>query len=121
VDGERWHACRPRFFLPVHLLSRLFRRLFLERLQAAHLAGRLRFSGTLARLDDADAFATLVRQLRRKDWVVFSKPPFGSPEHVLAYLGRYTHRVAWRPQNGRLRDGVSLTNPTPSAGCGQSQ
>ena len=94
VDGERWLACRPRFFLPIHVLSRVFRRLFLERLQAAHLAGRLRFSGKLARLDDADAFATLVRQLRRKDWVVFSKPPFGSPEHVLAYLGRYTHRVA---------------------------
>ena len=94
VEGERWLACRPHFFLPVHVLSRLFRRLFLERLQAAHLAGRLRFSGKLARLDDADAFATLVRQLRRKDWVVFSKPPFGSPEHVLAYLGRYTHRVA---------------------------
>lgn len=94
VDGERWLACRPRFFLPVHVLSRLFWRLFLERLKAAHLAGRLRFSGTLARLDDASAFATLVRQLVRKDWIVFSKPPFGSPEHVLAYLGRYTHRVA---------------------------
>lgn len=94
VDGERWLACRPRFFLPVHVLSRLFRRLFLERLKAAHLAGRLRFSGTLVRLDDASAFATLVRQLVRKDWIVFSKPPFGSPEHVLAYLGRYTHRVA---------------------------
>ena len=94
VAGERWRACRPRFFLPVHVLSRLFRRLFLERLQAAHLAGKLRFSGTFACLDDTDAFATLVRRLRRKDWVVFSKPPFGSPEHVLAYLGRYTHRVA---------------------------
>ncbi len=94
VEGERWLACRPRFFLPIHVLSRVFRRLFLERLQAAHLAGRLRFSGALARLDDADAFATSVHQLRRKDWVVFSKPPFGSPEHVLAYLGRYTHRVA---------------------------
>ena len=94
VDGKRWLACRPRFFLPIHVLSRLFRRLFLERLQAAHLAGRLRFSGTLARLDDADAFTTLVRQLRRRNWVVFAKPPFGSPEHVLAYLGRYTHRVA---------------------------
>ncbi|MEQ6335688.1 IS91 family transposase [Sphingobium sp. MK2] len=94
VDSERWLACRPRFFLPVHVLSRLFRRLFLERLQAAHLAGKLRFSGTLAGLDDAEAFAGLVRQLRRKDWIVFAKPPFGSPEHVLAYLGRYTHRVA---------------------------
>jgi hypothetical protein len=94
VDGERWLACRPRFFLPIHVLSRLFRRLFLERLQAAHLAGRLHFSGTLARLDDASAFAASVRQLRRRDWIVFAKPPFGSPAHVLAYLGRYTHRVA---------------------------
>jgi hypothetical protein len=94
IAAERWLACRPRFFLPVHVLSRLFRRLFLERLQAAHLAGKLRFSGTLAGLDDAEAFAGLVRQLRRKDWIVFAKPPFGSPEHVLAYLGRYTHRVA---------------------------
>jgi hypothetical protein len=94
VDGERWLACRPRFFLPIHVLSRVFRRLFLERLQVAHLAGRLRFSGALARLNNADAFATSVYQLRRKDWVVFSKPPFGSPAHVLAYLGRYTHRVA---------------------------
>lgn len=75
-------------------LSRLFRRLFLERLQAAHLAGRLRFSGTLARLDDADVLAAAIRELRRKDWIVYSKAPFGSPAHVLAYLGRYTHRVA---------------------------
>jgi hypothetical protein len=66
VDGERWRACRPRFFLPVHVLSRLFRRLFLERLQAAHLAGKLRFSGAFACLDDTDAFATLVRRLRRR-------------------------------------------------------
>lgn len=109
MDGERWLACRPRFFLPIHVLSRLFRRLFLERLQAAHLAGRLRFSGKLAWLDDADAFATSVRQLRRKNWVVFAKPPFGSPEYVLAYLGRYTHRVAIA--NSRLisADDTSVT------------
>jgi hypothetical protein len=94
ADGNRWLACRPRFFLPVHVLSRLFRRFFLERLHTAHLAGRLRFSGALAQLNDANAFAASARQLRRKDWVVFSKPPFGSPDHVLAYLGRYTHRVA---------------------------
>ena len=92
-DG-RWLGCRPRFFLPIHVLSRLFRRLFLERLQAAHRTGRLRFSGTLDGLGDADAFAAAIRQLRRKNWVVYAKPPFGSPEHVLAYLGRYTHRVA---------------------------
>lgn len=92
-DG-RWLGCQPNFFLPVHVLSSLFRRLFLERLAAAHTAGRLRFSGALDRLGDADAFKAAIRQLRRKNWVVYSKPPFGSPEHVLAYLGRYTHRVA---------------------------
>lgn len=94
TDGKRWLACRPRFFLPVRVLSRLFRRMFLERLVAAHLAGKLRFSGALGHLNDATVFAASMRQLRRKDWVVFSKPPFGSPGHVLAYLGRYTHRVA---------------------------
>ena len=93
-DGNRWLACRPRFFLPVRVLSRLFRRMLLERLDAAHLAGRLHFSGALAHLNDTTVFAASMRQLRRKDWVVFSKPPFGSPGHVLAYLGRYTHRVA---------------------------
>ncbi|MDH7976120.1 IS91 family transposase [Sphingomonas sp. AR_OL41] len=93
ADG-RWLGCRPRFFLPIHVLSRLFRRLFLERLQAAHAAGQLRFSGTLDGLGDPHAFAAATRRLRRKNWVVYAKPPFGSPEHVLAYLGRYTHRVA---------------------------
>jgi hypothetical protein len=93
ADG-RWLGCRPRFFLPIHVLSRLFRRLFLERLQAAYNAGRLRFSGRLDRFGDAHAFAVAIRQLRGKSWIVYAKPPFGSPEHVLAYLGRYTHRVA---------------------------
>ena len=93
ADG-RWLNCRPRFFLPIHVLSRLFRRLFLERLQAAYKAGRLRFSGRLDRFGDAHAFAAAVRRLRRQTWIVYAKPPFGSPEHVLAYLGRYTHRVA---------------------------
>lgn len=92
-DG-RWHACRPRFFLPVHVLSRLFRRLFLERLHAAHAAGRLRFSGALDDLSDARTFIEALRPLRKKRWVVYAKPPFGSPDHVLAYLGRYSHRVA---------------------------
>ncbi len=92
-DGH-WLSCRTRFFLPIHVLSRLFRRLFLERLRTAHATGQLRFSGTLDGLADADVFATAIQQLRRKDWVVYAKPPFGSPEQVLAYLGRYTHRVA---------------------------
>jgi hypothetical protein len=92
-DG-RWIDCRTGFFPAAHLLSRLFRQLFLERLQMAYRDGRLRFSGTLDRLGNADAFAAVVRQLRRKNWAVYAKPPFGSPEHVLAYLSRYTHGVA---------------------------
>lgn len=108
ADG-RWLDCRPRFFLPIHVLSRLFRRLFLERLQAAYKAGRLRFSGRLDRFGDAHAFAAAVRRLRGKTWIVYAKPPFGSPEHVLAYLGRYTHRVAIA--NSRLvsADDTSVT------------
>src|SRR3989441_699265 len=94
LDGKRWVSCRPGFFLPVRVLSRLFRRLFLERLTAAHAAGRLSFFGDYAHLDDAQAFAAYLAPLRRSEWVVYSKRPFGGPEAVLAYLSRYTHRVA---------------------------
>src|SRR5262252_9386595 len=94
LDGTRWVACRPGFFLPVRVLSRLFRRLFLQELQAAFAAGQLGFFGDLARLADPTAFAERLAQLRWTDWVVYAKPPFGGPEQVLAYLGRYTHRVA---------------------------
>jgi hypothetical protein len=93
-DGTRWIACRPSFFLPVHVLSQLYRRLFLEQLEAAFDAGRLRFFGERAGLAEARALATQLRALRKVNWVVYAKPPFGSPEQVLAYLGRYTHRVA---------------------------
>ena len=93
-DGERWVSCRPGFFLPVRVLSRLFRRLFLERLVAAHNAGRLHFFGDLAPLADRRAFAAHLAPLRKIEWVVYSKRPFGGPEAVLAYLSRYTHRVA---------------------------
>jgi hypothetical protein len=94
LDRTRWVACRPGFFLPVRVLSRLFRRLFLEQLQTAYQAGGLAFFGTLAGLADPAAFARRQAALRRIDWVVYAKPPFGGPEQVLAYLGRYTHRVA---------------------------
>ena len=94
LDGTRWVACRPGFFLPVRVLSRLFRRLFLAELDAAFAAGRLGFFGELARLTDPAAFARHLAELRRVEWVVYAKPPFGGPEQVLAYLGRYTHRVA---------------------------
>jgi len=93
-DGRRWIACRPRFFLPIHVLSRLYRRLFLEQLQAGFDAGRLRFFGELSGLAEARTFAAQIKALRKSDWVVHAKPPFGSPEQVLAYLARYTHRVA---------------------------
>ena len=93
-DGARWISCRPGFFLPVRVLSRLFRRLFLEGLAALHAGGRLAFHGDLPHLVEADAFAALLAPLRRADWVVYAKRPFGGPDAVLAYLARYTHRVA---------------------------
>ena len=94
LDGTRWVTCRPGFFLPVRVLSRLFRRLFLQELKNAFDAGKLRFFGDLAGLADQEAFTIRLDQLRRIDWVVYAKAPFGGPEQVLAYLGRYTHRVA---------------------------
>jgi hypothetical protein len=93
-DGSRWISCRPGFFLPVRVLSRLFRRLFLDKLLAAHAAGQLQFFGGLGRLTDAQTFATYLAPLRKAEWVVYSKRPFGGPQAVLAYLSRYTHRVA---------------------------
>jgi hypothetical protein len=94
LDGKRWVACRPNFLLSVHVLASRFRRRFLERLQEAHNAGRLRFFGDHAPLANPRTFADLLGSLRTIDWVVYSKPPFGGPEAVLAYLARYTHRVA---------------------------
>jgi hypothetical protein len=94
LDGTRWVSCRPGFFLPVRVLSRLFRRLFLEALVAAHAAGRLQFFSLHAPLADTQAFAAYLAPLRKTEWVVYSKRPFGGPEAVLAYLARYTHRVA---------------------------
>ena len=93
-DGERWIACRPDFFLPVRVLSRLFRRRFLEMTAAAHAAGRLRFFGKLQSLENAAAFDTYLAPLRKIEWVVYAKRPFAGPKPVLTYLSRYTHRVA---------------------------
>ena len=94
LDGSRWVSCRPGFFLPVRVLSRLFRRLFLEKLLVAHDAGRLQFFGQHAPLATRQAFASYLAPARKSEWVVYSKRPFGGPEAVLAYLSRYTHRVA---------------------------
>ena len=93
-DGARWIPCRDGFFLPVRVLSRLFRRLFLEGLAALHAKGKLRFFGELEPLREADAFAGRLAPFRKSEWVVYAKAPFGGPEAVLAYLSRYTHRVA---------------------------
>ena len=109
-DGARWIACRPTFFLPVRVLSRLFRRLFLKMLVAAHEAGRLSFFGNHAGLANTRAFTAFLAPPRKAEWVVYAKRPFGGPEAVLAYLSRYTHRVAIA--NGRLiacdQNGVTL-------------
>ena len=134
LDGERWVACRPGFFLPVRVLSRLFRRLFLEKLIAAHKAGHLKFFGDHAALADAQAFAPYLAPLRRAEWVVYAKRPFGGPQAVLAYLSRYTHRVAiansrliacdrtgvtfrWKDYRaeGRDRQKVMTLSPPPSS------
>jgi predicted Zn-ribbon and HTH transcriptional regulator len=101
-DGERWIACKPGFFLPVRVLSRLFRRLFLEAMGAAHKAGRLQFFGKHTGLYDATTFADYLDPWRKVEWVVYAKRPFAGPEQVLSYLSRYTHRVAIA--NSRLID-----------------
>ncbi|TGD41463.1 IS91 family transposase [Pseudotabrizicola sediminis] len=93
-DGTRWLPCRPGFFLHVRVLSRLFRRLFLEGLLALHRAGELAFFGDLVNLADPASFTTWLAPFRKSEWVVYAKPPFDGPEAVLAYLSRYTHRVA---------------------------
>src|SRR5262249_6342664 len=93
-DGQHWIACRPRFFLSVGVLSRLFRRLFLERLTAAYQAGRLEFFAEQAALAEPAVFKAYLGALRKVEWVVYAKRPFGGPGAVLAYLSRYTHRIA---------------------------
>jgi hypothetical protein len=111
LDGEHWISCRPRFFLPVRVLSRLFRRLILEKLVAAHQAGELHFFNHHAALADEAAFKRHLKPLRKAEWVVYAKEPFAGPEQVLAYLARYTHRVAI--SNSRLvsanHKGVTFT------------
>jgi len=101
-DREHWVACRPGFFLPVRVLSRLFRRLFLEQLQQAFVNGELQFFNSLEALHKPAAFARYLAPVEHAEWVVYAKAPFGGPQHVLEYLGRYTHRVAI--SNNRLLD-----------------
>jgi len=100
LDGTRWISTKPGFFLPVLVLSRLFRRLMLEKFAAAHAANQLNFFGDLVGLAAPVTFAKLIASLRKKRWFVYAKEPFAGPRQVLAYLSRYTHRVAI--SNGRL-------------------
>jgi hypothetical protein len=109
LDGERFIHCRRGFFLPVRVLSRLFRRLMLEKLGAAYRQGRLILQGSLASLAIGNAFATLLKPLRRKDWFVYAKRPFAGPKAVLAYLSRYTHRVAISNTRLIAHDGRGVT------------
>jgi Putative transposase/Transposase zinc-binding domain len=101
-DGTRWIACRPGFFLPVRVLSRFFRRVFLTRLEAAFTAGRLHLAGSLEHLRDPHAWSAALARLQQQEWVVYAQRPFAGPLQVLEYVGRYTHRVAI--SNDRLRD-----------------
>ena len=94
LDGKRWISCRPDFFLPVRVLSCLFRRLFLELLEKALDEGKLKFFSSLQELEDRKAFLRYLAPLRKKEWVVYAKTPFAGPQQVLDYVGRYTHRVA---------------------------
>ena len=94
ADYDRWVSCRPGFFLPVKVLSRLFRRLFLEELEKAFAKKQLRFFSELEQLKDPDAFRQYLTPLRAAEWVVYAKPPFGGAQRALAYLSRYTHRTA---------------------------
>lgn len=93
-DGTRWISCRPGFFLPVRVLSRLFRRLFLQYLVNAYRAGRLTFFSSLQHLSDSASFLRYLAPLRTTEWIVYAKPPFAGPQQVLDYVGRYTHRIA---------------------------
>ena len=112
LDGQRWVSCRPSYLLPVPVLSRLFRRLFLEKLIAAHHAGHLKFFGQHVALAQRKAFATYLAPLRKVEWYLYTKRPFGGPEAVLAYLSRYTHRIAIANSRLIAFDGAGVASNT---------
>jgi hypothetical protein len=109
LDGDRWVSSRAAFLLPVRVLSKLFRRLFLTRLHELHAAGRLHFFGNQVGLNDQRSFRHYLAPLRKKKWVVYAKPPFAGPKAVLAYLSRYTHRVAISNRRLISFDGNAVT------------
>lgn len=109
LDGSKWIFCRKNFFLPVRVLSRLFRRLFLEKMITVYKEGRLKFLGRHALLDNKPDFDRFLKSLRKTEWVVYAKAPFGGPEAVLAYLSRYTHRIAISNRRLVKADAKSVT------------
>ena len=109
LGGSKWVHCRKKFFLPVRVLSRLFRRLFIEKLISAYKQKRLKFLGHHAALHDKVSFDNFLKPLRKIEWVVYAKEPFGGPEAVLAYLSRYTHRIAISNQRLIRADAKSVT------------
>jgi hypothetical protein len=109
LDGESWKSCLPGFFLPVKVLSRLFRRLFLEQLEKAFERNKLCFPGPMEALKTAAAFAALLASEETREWVVYAKPPFGGPQQALEYLGRYTHRVAISNQRLQSMENGNVT------------
>lgn len=109
VEDQQWVGCRPGFFLPVRVLSRLFRRLFLKALGKAYQKGQLNFYSDLKELREPPAFARYLAPLKKLKWVVYAKPPFGGPENVLEYLGRYTHRVAISNQRILAHDEATVS------------
>lgn len=111
-DGRAWVSCRPRIFLPVRVLSRRFRTLFLQYLERAYRDGKLQFFGELRCLKRPADFAVFLKRVGKSEWVVYAKPPFGGPERVLDYLGRYTHRVALSNHRLKLCTVVKLPSPT---------
>jgi hypothetical protein len=117
-DHNQWISGGRRFFLPVRVLSSLFRRLFLEGLEEAYAAGKLQFFGDLQPLRDPQTFARYLAPWKKQDWVVYAKAPFGGPQHVMEYLGRYTHRVAISNRRLlKLEDGqVSSSGKTTATG-----
>ena len=109
LDGTKWVDCRKRFFLPVRVLSRLFRRLMCERLERLHATGALKFYGRHEALAGKGAIAALLKRERRREWVVYAKRPFAGPQQVLAYLSRYTHRIAISNNRITAFDGKRVT------------
>ena len=120
MDGRRWIACRPGFFLPVKVLSRRFRKLYLQYLEQAYAAGKLQFHGDLEQLADAQNFARYLAPLAEMEWVVYAKPPFGGSPGALIRLRVLSSRQTHRPTTNPIQEVQCLCSPSLSASCSRS-